>query len=190
MRASRRTRVVLLVISLAIVMTACGGGDDESSSLAAATEPATAPVTERPAATTASTSSTTSTPVTTPPPTPVATTPAVQSTAPATAPPATVPVTVAADGGNKDDFCTQYEALVVYARDGPDDTLPWATGIVERLQAMRPVAPAEVLADVDVELRVYTAVMTSGDIGVLISSTEPLPEAAAHVGEFCGLTAT
>ncbi len=105
-----------------------------------------------------------------------------------TVPPTPAPDTVPPDAGDDDDFCTQYKALVEFSQGGPDDVVAWATAIVERLQTMRPVAPAEVLADVDVEIRVYTAVAASADVTVLIRTTEPLPQAAAHVGAFCGLT--
>jgi hypothetical protein len=105
-----------------------------------------------------------------------------------TIPPTSAPDTAPPDTGEDDDFCTQYRALVEFSQGGPDDVVAWATAIVGRLQTMRPIAPAEVLADVDVEIRVYTAVATSADVTVLIQTTEPLPQAAAHVGAFCGLT--
>ena len=100
-----------------------------------------------------------------------------------------IPDPVPPDTAEGDDFCTQFEALVVFVRDNPPgDVVAWATEIVNRLNTMRPIAPAEVLGDVDVFLRVYSAVAASADVRVLIQTTEPLPDAAAHVGAFCGLS--
>lgn len=101
------------------------------------------------------------------------------------------PDTEPPDTAEQDDFCTQYAALLVFVRDNPPgDVVAWATEIVNRLNTMRPAAPAEVVGDVDVELRVYEAVAASADIRVLIQTTEPLPAAAAHIGAFCGLGPT
>lgn len=99
------------------------------------------------------------------------------------------PETVPPDSSDEGDFCTQYAALLDFARNNqPGDVVVWATEIVNRLQTMRPVAPAELLGDVDIELRVYTAVAASADVTVLIQTTEPLPEASARIGAFCGLS--
>ncbi len=88
-----------------------------------------------------------------------------------------------------DDFCTLYKALVDFtASSDAIDIVPWAQEIVRQLEAMRPIAPPEVLADVDVELGVYRAVAESADVLTLIEASLPLGDAAAHVGAFCGLT--
>ena len=90
---------------------------------------------------------------------------------------------------NPDEFCTLYSALVDFAASSESvDIVPWAQEIVRQLEAMRPIAPAEVLADVDVELGVYRAVAASADVQTLIAASLPLGDAAAHVGAFCGLS--
>ena len=94
--------------------------------------------------------------------------------------------TDSSDGG---DFCTQFKDLVTFARDNPPgDVVAWATEIVNRLQTMRPSAPAEVLGDVDVMLRVYSAVAASADILVIIQTTEPFPDATMRLAAFCGIS--
>ena len=86
------------------------------------------------------------------------------------------------------DFCTLYAAMVDWsAVNSPNPVVPWAQEIVRRLQEMRPIAPAEMVAYIDVELRVYQAVADSASVLVLIQTTEPLPEAAAALGAYCGL---
>lgn len=93
------------------------------------------------------------------------------------------------DSSDEGDFCTQYLALVEFARSNQvGDVVAWATEIVNRLEAARPSAPAEFVGDVDIEIRVYSAVAASADVTVLIQTTEPLPAAAARLGTFCGVT--
>lgn len=86
------------------------------------------------------------------------------------------------------DFCTKYRELVAFSATLGDDIVGWATEIVRRLDEMRPLAPADLLDEVDVERRVYQAVAESASILVLIETTEPLPEAAAALGVFCGVS--
>jgi len=106
-----------------------------------------------------------------------------------TEPPTSTLPDTAPDDSRPGDFCTLYSALVDFtaSSDGVD-IVPWAQEIVRQLEAMRPIAPAEVLADVDIELGVYRAVAASADVLTLIEAALPLGEAAARVGAFCGLT--
>ncbi len=87
-----------------------------------------------------------------------------------------------------DQFCALFQDLVNFANQDFSDVTTWATEIVRRLNEMRPIAPAELLGDVDTMLRVYTAVAAAADILVLIQTVEPFPQATAEIGAFCGIS--
>lgn len=87
-----------------------------------------------------------------------------------------------------DDFCTQFRDLVDFVTTEDPDIVAWATEIVRRLEKMRPLAPGDLVDDVDVLLRVYRAVAAEASVLVLIETTEPLPQAAGALGDFCGIS--
>jgi hypothetical protein len=85
-----------------------------------------------------------------------------------------------------DEFCRLFHELAVFSVESDLDVVPWATEIVRRTDEMAPLAPADLVDDVAVIRRVYQAVADQDDITVLITSTEPLPDAAAAIGALCG----
>jgi hypothetical protein len=92
------------------------------------------------------------------------------------------------DTSDPGDFCRQYKELLDWnAANPPGDVTAWANEIVRRLDALRPAAPSQLVADVDIELGVYTAVAAAADIRVLIERTLPLQGAAMRIGAYCGL---
>lgn len=74
------------------------------------------------------------------------------------------------------------------AANPPGDVVAWANEIVRRLNALRPAAPSQLVADVDVELGVYTAVAAAANVQVLIQRTLPLQGASARIAAYCGLS--
>jgi len=91
-------------------------------------------------------------------------------------------------GSGNGDFCTQYKSLVEWARaNPPGDVVAWANEIVRRLNAARPLAPGNLVADVDVELGVYTAVAAQANVQVLIQRAQPLQNASSQLGTACGV---
>jgi hypothetical protein len=100
------------------------------------------------------------------------------TTAPTTPPPTTSPPA---------DFCAQLRELAQFAEFSDAPIVPWATEIVDRLERMKPSAPPDLVDDLDVLVRVYTAVAAEADILVLIDTTEPLPDASAALGAHCGI---
>ena len=112
-------------------------------------------------------------------------TPPATSTTP---PPTTIPDT-APDDTVPGDFCALFSALVDFAASSDSvDIVPWAQEVVRQLEAMRPVAPAELLGDVDIMLGVYRAVVASADILTQIEVTLPLGEATARIAAICGIS--
>ncbi len=103
------------------------------------------------------------------------------TTAPTTPPPTTPPTA---------DFCAQLREMIYVAEFSDAPIVPWATDIVDRLERMKPSAPSDLVDDVDVLVRVYTAVAAEADILVLIDTTEPLPDASAALGAHCGINQT
>jgi hypothetical protein len=101
------------------------------------------------------------------------------------------PESSAPDTSSPGDFCSQYRDLVTWIRaNPPGDVVAWATEIVNRLTTMRPSAPAEALADVDVELQVYGDVAASANAGVIGNDAVPLGAAAQHLGTLCGVASS
>lgn len=86
------------------------------------------------------------------------------------------------------DFCTKFRELMEFSTTLGSDVVGWATEIVRRLDEMRPLAPGDLVDDVDVLRRVYQAVADSADVLVLIQTTEPLPASVAAIGAFCGIS--
>jgi hypothetical protein len=108
------------------------------------------------------------------------------TTTSASTPPASSAPPPASDG--QGDFCTQYKALVDWVRaNPPGDVIAWANEIVRRLNALRPLAPSDLGADVDVELGVYSAVAASANAQVLVQRAAPLADASQQLGTFCGV---
>ena len=98
------------------------------------------------------------------------------------------PSSLTPDTGPQGDFCRQYKELIDWvAANPPGDVAAWANEIVRRLNALRPAAPSQLVADVDIELGVYTAVAAAANVQVLIERTLPLQGASARIAAYCGL---
>ncbi|MEA3185763.1 MAG: hypothetical protein QOJ74_2240, partial [Ilumatobacteraceae bacterium] len=98
------------------------------------------------------------------------------------------PPTSAPSDTNPGDFCRQYKDMLDWnAANQPGDVTAWANELVRRLDALRPAAPGELVADVDIELGVYTAVAAAADVRVLIARALPLQGASSRIATYCGL---
>jgi hypothetical protein len=99
----------------------------------------------------------------------------------------TTPATPPSSTGPAVDFCQRFRDILDYAENSDDPVVPWANEVADRLVALRPYAPTDLVDDIDVMVRVYLAVAASNDILTLIDTTEPLPAAAAAIGAHCGI---
>jgi hypothetical protein len=90
--------------------------------------------------------------------------------------------------GNGGDFCKQYVAMAQWAHDHrPPPTVPWATGIVQRLTAARPSAPASLAGDVDTMIAIYQLLADGASAPVLANEMQKrdFPGAGTRLATYC-----
>jgi hypothetical protein len=90
--------------------------------------------------------------------------------------------------GNGGDFCKQYVAMAQWAHDHrPPPTQPWAAGIVQRLTAARPAAPASYVGDVDTMIAIYQLVADGASAPVLANEMQKrdFPGAGTRLATYC-----
>jgi hypothetical protein len=94
-----------------------------------------------------------------------------------------------------DEFCNRYRALLEWGRQHADTDFelsqPWAAEIARRMQDMRPYAPSNLVAHVDLYIRVYGTYATAPEpmnVPIVGPEAAGIATAAMAMNAHCGIT--